>query len=528
MRQRLLFVASLVLAGCADEEFVTDVAADPTDDLAIDAVAADPRVPGEDSILLASAEDSNEPRGLKSFQFTNRDIVVDVGVGHSHKQLRQATDSIRRTIRFLTEHGEADASKRLNDELDAALHSDLSRDRESRLHVVGLYEGMEKKSRNRDSAGTAIVRVSDTNGPVTLCVCAYDPVDWTIELDEGVRLERVIVSGSYKQTINGLPKGIPVEGRLTDAKNSKYSFSAYTGAASWARVDQQLRSLTGMSVATRFGEYRFSGAPIVAGPQNADWVAQMKLRNLQPILQRAVAAWVANAESDLTRSVFPAIWMSPTNRDGELGHGGNASITTATVFGPYVETMQPLQTAVRQVIQHPTLGLISIANNGLVSIDSETGKLTNIDIPELEPVSSDCAMAFNEADNRLYLWGKHLVSVELKSQQITVHRDDNPSVLAIVWSSHDNCLYGMTAPYDGSSGSSIREIRKFNRRGAELERISIDASIPSSGHRGQTQVFEIDGRLVVLASQLPGQQKQNYVIDPRTGRTEFVAVSKPR
>lgn len=513
-RMRIVILSALFcsMCGCADEIYPTDPAADPTDDAGT--VPASHQVP---------ATDEQNPHGISS-----KDIIPDFGTGSPAVQLERVVTSIQRAADSLDDHGHEDSANAIRTALNETRKRSPAEMNGPRLHVVGLYEGQEKQTRNRDSPGVAAVRVTDNGGPVTLCLCAYEPVAWTVQIDDGVDLHRVIVSGGDTQSVAGLPPGVPVEGRLADTKYSEYSFSAYDRPTNWAKVDDRLKSLTKLAVNTRFGKYGYEGTPFLVGPENPDWVAQMRLKSLSPLYRQAVAARAEIEDRQLIKSTFPMIWVTPGNSGGESGDASTPSIATATVLGPYADSMQPVRGAVRQVLSHPVLGLLSIANDGLVRIDPESGKLTNIDLPAIEPVSADSAMAFNAAENRLYLWNRKLVSVNLDTHETIVHRDDNPSVHAMVWSPADRCLFGLTATYDGSSGSPITELRRFNHRGAELDRMTLDTVIPTSGHRGRTQVIFLDGRLIILAPAVAGKRQRTYVIDPRTGRTSFVTLSRPR
>jgi hypothetical protein len=73
------------------------------------------------------------------------------------------------------------------------------------LHVVAL--GALDKT-NRDYVA---VKVTDTTKPVILALAARQPVDWQVELADGVVLDSVYLVGADPQRLFGAPKGTRVE-----------------------------------------------------------------------------------------------------------------------------------------------------------------------------------------------------------------------------------------------------------------------------------------------------------------------------
>ncbi|WP_097459577.1 hypothetical protein [Mangrovitalea sediminis] len=55
------------------------------------------------------------------------------------------------------------------------------------------------------------VQVKDTAGPLTLGLSAYDRTLWRLHVAPGVDLKRVILSGRYPQTIEGVPATTQVD-----------------------------------------------------------------------------------------------------------------------------------------------------------------------------------------------------------------------------------------------------------------------------------------------------------------------------
>jgi hypothetical protein len=87
---------------------------------------------------------------------------------------------------------------------------------QSELHVVDVYEG------DRNKEGKVKVAVSITDRPLILYFRAYAAVEWQVELEKGVRIEKVFLSGYEPQTVIGIPARVPI---LKLTQNAGYSAS---------------------------------------------------------------------------------------------------------------------------------------------------------------------------------------------------------------------------------------------------------------------------------------------------------------
>jgi predicted esterase len=97
---------------------------------------------------------------------------------------------------------------------------------------------------------------STTGKPVVLALASYMEVLWNVKLAEGVRLQAVIVGGSFEQEIEGIPASIPVVFRDRASPNKVASFYAYHGdTAEYRRMVEAVNDLTGRLVATAQLEY---------------------------------------------------------------------------------------------------------------------------------------------------------------------------------------------------------------------------------------------------------------------------------
>jgi hypothetical protein len=124
------------------------------------------------------------------------------------------------------------------------------------LHVVGVYSGMSNggPSRNNERGDAAVV-VNRPGEYVTLCLSAYEPVLWHLAVSEGTMIERLILTGYYQQTVEGLPAGVPVL-TLDPGGPQPWVWMGYAvESGEFCRGLCQLHAMTGMEIASFHGSY---------------------------------------------------------------------------------------------------------------------------------------------------------------------------------------------------------------------------------------------------------------------------------
>jgi hypothetical protein len=127
------------------------------------------------------------------------------------------------------------------------------------LHVVGLYEGfgaVHGHGRERQP-GTAKVRVRRKGKNVVLVLCAYEPVKWSVEIEKGVMLAKVILSGYYTQTVEGLPEGTEVVNGSWKEGGDSACFMAYEAQGEdYDDLVKAVRQITELDITSFQGIYR--------------------------------------------------------------------------------------------------------------------------------------------------------------------------------------------------------------------------------------------------------------------------------
>lgn len=382
-----------------------------------------------------------------------------------------------------------------------------------RLHLVGHYEG------NNEDSNRALVRVTDTSSPIVLCVCAHDAVEWRIEAAKGVRLEKVVVAGSHLQRLAAVPPGtevvgwcegpgdVSVESNLSGFTDLKFRFSAYCGISSYLYCDQCLKQLTPQRVRTRLGAYSATGSPVVVGPENKEWLLQMQGYALSGLYHQAVLFRAFHEQKELLDAEFWQLRKDST---------GKSAIGRGTLFGPWYDSLQPLNEGVHQLAEDPEYGLLTLHDYGLATIEPDLGVVEKLPVQGLEKLNGDWPITADATRNLVFTWGYQLNCIDLKDQSVRILTDGNSGdIQSMVWCPQRKCLLGVA--FSDRVRGAIGTVYHTNERGAAVQKINLDFPIPCTS-RPQLKVIE-DSLIVFTNERYIG--RRCYVVDPDTGAVQF-------
>ncbi len=156
----------------------------------------------------------------------------------------------------------------------------------SEVHGVALFRG------NRVGAGSnpggaggatrATVHVTRRGPSVTLLLAAREPINWTIKVGPGARVQRVIFFGNRAQRFTGVHASrVSYGGRSFALSPREEAFSALAAAA--------LPMLNKKPIETFVGRTEPGGKAIEVGPGAAIWRRQMLLRSMRRLHTRATS-----------------------------------------------------------------------------------------------------------------------------------------------------------------------------------------------------------------------------------------------
>ena len=274
---------------------------------------------------------------------------------------------VSREISKLKKSGDDESLKlaaRIEEKLKAAKrvkNGVLPRSQELEIHAIGLYEG--KASPEIDGRG-ARVRVTMKHAPLILCLTAYEPVTWMLEIEDGVDLRQVILGGN-RGTATGLPDGTPIADYSRARETGKHISYAYKkvdedeGSRAYDQLCDGLESITGLRPVTFDGDYN-PRKTFVVGPESNVWGDQKAYELMREAWLLSTASKRNEIWDELLALRFSASHVEQSSTPGREPRGQNHYHGLHSVLGP----IQGKQTEVgppRQQAQRPQdLSLIHI------------------------------------------------------------------------------------------------------------------------------------------------------------------------
>jgi hypothetical protein len=410
------------------------------------------------------------------------------------------------------------------------LHGDVVKRDDERLFAVGFYEGRP-----------TTVRVTDTSGPIVLAVSSYERVPWTIEVDPGVEVRKIIVGGHEQPQILFSPPNIPVE---------QHSFYTYPNKSDDSgQAVKSLKELTGLDLATLLGEYRSSGATVLVGPQNAQWRIQEACRGLDQIIADAQVDQWSDKLTALEQHEFYAVHCGSLPGQPNAAGGRFAVsmyVCRFTIKGPLIAHAKPLRGRQGTVAYDPSKRIAYVMERAdLSSLDLVKGGTTNIAWDkELPRIGFTAGIAFDTKRHRLvvHAFGPHggLYAYDQATDKWSVLSHGGFDASDIAYAADEDLL--LVA--DGGFGSdAITCIYRCNANGALLDRIRLAKPIRLIGSRPAPfgpgpQLAYLQGHLAVLqypdvrpippgAAREPAQPATITVVDLADGRIVYEGELQP-
>ncbi|MCI0361883.1 MAG: hypothetical protein L0211_25660 [Planctomycetaceae bacterium] len=217
-----------------------------------------------------------------------------------------------------------------------------------------------------------------------------------------------------------------------------------------------------------------------------------------------------------------------------------ARFAVHSIFGPYAATLRPLDKSTVSFAVDPRgpslFGFNSREAEGVVTIDPKAGKVAPWPIAGMEAqLHYDSCLAFDTRRQRLLIWGRDLLAVDVLKKQPVMVRKGHPGICALTYSHDDDRLYALCRTWDGSwSKALISDLRTYNHRVAELSRVQLSIPIPGSRISNSTKLAMVGGKLLAMpigSEDTNGQFipcSTNYIFDPHSGKLLFACRRQPR
>lgn len=128
------------------------------------------------------------------------------------------------------------------------------------LHLIGIYEANANHGGNHHPTGIVDININRQDKPIILALSAYEPVEWKLNLEPGVKVEKIILNGYHDQKISGV-SGIPIDeysvkGTGQNLGNFAYQWNSVSTDPLTPPLSTQIQKQTGLPVTSFQGCYR--------------------------------------------------------------------------------------------------------------------------------------------------------------------------------------------------------------------------------------------------------------------------------
>jgi hypothetical protein len=391
------------------------------------------------------------------------------------------------------------------------------------LDVIGVYTG--QATNEPQPPGTVTVHLQASDRPFVLGLGGAVPTNWSLQLDAGVQLQKVILS-PYSQVVLNPPPNVPVE----EATNGPGWFGIDKDWALYPAVAQTLYAMTDLPLSSFQGSYNYSGQPFQIGPNNADWRAQRVLREMNGLYDQATAYHRAQQRNAASSLEFSTLLFDPSN----FPFAPDAIATSITPLGKLHGPTIPLNPGLQKLTLDPASGKYYGLgySDKVVEVDPATGQQTEISRAgtEVQDVDWLQGAAFDTKRNRLVIaslgsegW---FISYSPATQQwSTIASLEQVDLQGLTYRPADDCFYGLTL----AGGGAIPGIYRYDANCAFLDELDLSAPLPaSSGPYGGFQITMAGDSVAVLTPPRadlyrPELDPQSliYLIDPDTGEVTY-------
>lgn len=244
------------------------------------------------------------------------------------------------------------------------------------LHVVAFSTGKETPAKGKTRPQqVAEVNVSYKAQPIVLVLCGNEKIHWKVSLEKGVRLHRVVLGGLRSQTVEGVPKGTPIDLQFHKAPgNATISYAGSEQTGKGQRFARQLKAVYDLPIATFFGAPTWEGDPILVGPENESWRVSFTHFYLKPHHASAAASRRQAAQEQLNglrvrAPYFPLKGTQPYK----------SALADFDCFGPIKGTIQPFEQDLLAVAPPTTKGeYFALRHGDLRKYNAKSGRFTPV------------------------------------------------------------------------------------------------------------------------------------------------------
>jgi len=249
-------------------------------------------------------------------------------------------------------------------------------------------------------SGSPNVQIHATDRPVVLALGGNDLIQWSLTVDAGANLQKVIVSGHNGATLPiGVPAGVPVEFHSPPSSIYFSYFSKTDG--SFGEAAKTMYAITGLAPSSMQSLANYQGQPFSIGSGSVEWTQQRVLNELQPLYKDATAFQLSQDRAAAEQYRFTALYNTYTSDGGRQ----STRIAQMTPVHAIDGTIQSGLLDYKYIAVDPR-GPTYYAMNSSgkpVSFDPVTGQ--EIALPVTNLLGSVSGMTFDTLHNRLVISG---------------------------------------------------------------------------------------------------------------------------
>jgi hypothetical protein len=222
------------------------------------------------------------------------------------------------------------------------------------------------------------------------------------------------------------------------------------GDAGFQQAAQILREYTGKDLLTVAIADRYrAGEPVIVGPENKTWRAQYLIAQTAGAHRRAADFARAEQIKRFAKLRFRALYYQAS---GPHGHEGTAAEGEFTIGGPLIDTLKPIDKAIRQLVHEPHSGLDFALNHQteLIVVDPKADEYPKVPLDaSFTGEFRFSTLAFDTKRNRLVLNNRHdpahgIYAYDLNTGTWKVLAEKGPNLAALTYVPEKDELWGVT------------------------------------------------------------------------------------
>ena len=358
---------------------------------------------------------------------------------------------------------------------------------------------------------------------------AADRIHLQFKVAPGVRLAAIILGGRYAPAVDGLPEGTLVLNRAGDGTAPMAASPMSWGDAGFQQAAQILREYTGRNLLTVAIADRYqAGSPVIVGPENKSWRAQYLLAQTEDAHRRAADFARTEQMKRFARLRFRALYYQAT---GPHGHEGTAAEGEFTIAGPLIDTLKPIDKAIRQLVHEPNSGLDFALNHQteLIVVDPKADEYPKVPLDaSFTGEFRFSTLAFDTKRNRFVLNNRHdaahaVYAYDLNTGAWKLLAEKGPNLAALTYVPDKDEFWGVTHNHPRGKNIGVTFVR-MSPEGQVTEQFEPPQNITNtfSLYGGTTLVVHDDVLIVVTPPDFPHESRQNPAADAPTSHVHVV------